>query len=84
MLVVGCVLAIVVMLGLKGGGLTERTRIVMIGAVCRLLYFYNTGGNINNQLTSTKGAMTESKVANTHKKLFVWPVFDLKSSFQNR
>lgn len=52
MLVVGCVLAIVVMLGLKGGGegggLTERTRIVMINAVCRLLSFYNTGGNINN------------------------------------
>lgn len=49
MLVVGCVLAIVVMLGLKGGGgLTERTRIIMINAVCRLLSFYNTGGNINN------------------------------------
>lgn len=41
MLVVGCVLAIVVMLGLKGGVLTERTRIVMIDAVCRLLSFYN-------------------------------------------
>lgn len=54
MLVVGCVLAIVVMLGLKGGVLTERTRIVMIDAVCRLLSFYNTEGNINNQLTIHK------------------------------
>lgn len=49
MLVVGRVLAIVVMLGSKKGGFkTERTRIVMIDAVCRLLSFYNTGGNVNN------------------------------------
>lgn len=47
MLVVGCVLAIVAMLGLKGGGLTERTRIAMIDVVYRLLSFYNAGGNIS-------------------------------------
>lgn len=62
MLVVGCVLAIVVMLGLKGGGgLTERTRIIMINAVCRLLSFYNTGGNINNHWHPQKGPRLSKK-----------------------